>query len=129
MRLNTDCVRDILLTVEANCDFNNAMEYSQASANFELLNKYPPREVVYHIHQCEMSGLLHNVKYYDGGQNIWIQDLTPQGHEFIANIRDNSIWDGVKSVAKQVGSSSLSAIVQIAANTVSQIIKSQFKLN
>lgn len=58
-----------------------------------------------------------------------VQDLTPTGHKFIENIRQDTIWNNTKSIAAKVGSKSLDAIMQIASNVITELIKSQFGLS
>lgn len=128
LKLNTDCVRDILLSVEEECDFSHHMDYDRDLNNNIRLKQYTHEEIIYHIRQCEYSELIFKPNYYDGGKHIIISDLTPSGHQFLANIRDDNVWNGVKVVAKKVGSTSLNAITQIASNVITQIIKSQFNL-
>ena len=65
---------------------------------------------------------------FDGGESCIIGDLSPAGHEFLANIRKDTVWNGVKSVAGKVGATSLSALTQIAANVVTELVKAQFGL-
>jgi hypothetical protein len=127
LRLNPDCVRDILLSVEEICDYHNVFDYYENNTEFNLAN-YSHEEIIYHIKQCELSGLIMNVRYYDGATHISIGDLTPSGHQFLANIRKDTVWNGVKSVAEKVGSTSLSVLTQIAANVVTELIKAQFGL-
>ena len=126
MKLNPDCIRDILLIVEENSDFLHATEYKYGSQEFQRLNAYSKEEVAYHIMQCEKSELIYGVAFYGCGDSADIRDLTPKGHEFLANIRENRIWNGVKSISEKIGSASLDAITQIASNVVTELIKAQF---
>lgn len=128
MKLDPDCIRDILLAVE-DCDYG---EHLNIESLHKLLPQYTDEQLEY---TCLMLG--------DGGYlNITkvqlpmvllpsvksINSLTYQGHEFIANIRKESVWNGIKSVALKVGSTSLSSLVQISGNVVTELIKSQFGL-
>ena len=49
MKLNINCIRDILLTVENNCDFETPWEYQEDSSDSEFLSNYSHEEIVYHI--------------------------------------------------------------------------------
>lgn len=129
MKLNPDCIRDILLTVEDSSDFNHCTEYSQDDMKFERLVPYTHEEITYHIRQCELSHLIQGVRYFDNGETITILDLTPNGHQFISNIHSDTIWSNVKDISKKVGSKSLNSITQIATGVISEIIKSQLKLS
>ena len=128
MRLNPDCVRDILLEVEAQTDYSTALKYDRAESVPDRFRKYSHDELIYHISQCDKAGLIEVMTYSWGGDLVMISDLTPDGHEFLANTRKNEIWEGTKAIAGKVGSASLSALVQIASNVVTELIKAQFGL-
>lgn len=125
MRLNSDCIRDILFFVEEESDFNHCADYMKDNSN-KRLKKYQHEEIIYHIKQCELSNLILNVHYYDGAIHIAIGDLSPTGHKFIADVREDNIWSKVKSIAKKIGSTSLSALTEIASNVIAELIKDQF---
>lgn len=121
MKLNPDCIRDILLTVEANTSFATPMRYD-SNSKYDALDSYSSEEIFYHIKQCELSGFLTKVTWFLGG-GCFIYDLSPLGHEFLANIRSNTNWNKTKEISKKVGSTSLNVLSQIAANVISELIK------
>ena len=125
MKLNSDCIRDILFMVEETADFFKVAYYCKGNKH-KTIAKYSHEEILYHIKQCEMSGLFTDVMFSDDGDEVTIADLSPKGHEFIANIRQDNIWNGIKSIAQKVGSTSLSALIQISSNVIAEIIKAQF---
>lgn len=144
MRLNLDCVRSVLLCVEENsglrtrCVFvDSAMDAGIAASGLrtrepmdyqmDLLEEYDSDEILYHVRYCIEAELVAEAQ----GSSPYIRtivDLTPKGHDFLANIRDSKIWGGIKSVAAKVGSQSLDAVVQISSNVISELIKAQFGL-
>lgn len=128
MRLNPDCIRDILLTIEEISDFNSGWSYNTQKHCTSILNKYTYEEVLYHVSQSKRSGLIEGVKFYDGGSSFWVEDLSPSGHEFLANIRSDTLWDKVKNISSEVGSKSLNTMIQIASAVVTEIIKAQLRL-
>lgn len=124
MRLNPDCIRDILLTVEQECDGHSLIYISDGSdlSQKEFLCKYKIDEVLYHINQCNLSGFFTKcVLDLSGGYKII--DLSPKGHEFLADVRNNSSWRKVKSTAEKIGVGSLKALVQIASTSTANLIK------
>lgn len=133
MKLNPDCVRDILLSVESICTCNRIMNYnSDSEDNPKLLRKYSYEEVVYHIKQCEYYRLILDVKYDDNDYDkfsIFIKDLSSQGYLFLANIREDNIWNETKSIAENIGSLSLPTLAQIADNIITKRIEMQIKLS
>ena len=110
MKLNPDCIRDILITVEEHSDFSNQTEY-KAEQPFETLSQYSHEEIIYHIRQCENSDLIYGVNYYDGGCHTDILDLSPKGHEFLANMRNDSVW---KKVISKGAGASLPILIELA---------------
>lgn len=126
MRLDPDCIRDILLVVEDETTATHRTAYP--SEKFDALDKkYSPDVVLYHVIQCVEYGYFRDAEEL-GSMGIVIPDLSPAGHEFLANIRKDTVWNGVKGVAEKVGATSLTALTQIASNVISEIIKAQFGL-
>jgi hypothetical protein len=126
MRLNPDCIRDILLTVEENTGFTKFMNFN-SNSEYEKLSTYAKEEVLYHIRQCEESSLLTGAQWYLGG-DCMISDLSPYGHQFLADIRSETNWNKTKEISKNIGSFSLDSLKQIASTVISELIKSQLKL-
>lgn len=123
MKLNPDCIRDILLTVEEKSDGKNSVSLTCALS--PRLKSYTPEELYYHVKQSAEANLLSDMKVDIIG-TCRVRDLTPTGHEFIANIRKDSLWTRTKEKAKLIGSTSLNALVQIASNVVAELIKTNF---
>lgn len=143
MKLNIDCVRDIMLWVEAittptqlasyvNTDAVNSDDgflYINAddrpmpnAAQKKLLEKYSNETLVYHLHYCIEAKLLTEFDSPDGNI-IVIKDLTPLGHDFIGNIRHDPVFQKVKTVLNLLGVKSLEAATQASSLVVTEIIK------
>lgn len=126
MKLNPDCVRDVLLYVENNTDLRHFVTISPMQVPDEL-NEYSIDEVMYHIKQAELSALISVSSWYvDGG--CLIMYLLPEGHQFLANIREDTNWSKTKDIAKSVGSNSLDAIKQIATGVITALIQAKLNL-
>ena len=123
MKLNPDCVRDILMRIEEITDATTGFEYPDDCD--DLLKKYSDNELRYHICQCDMSGFFTSCKE-DMTGTIEIIDLHPKGHELIAKIRDNNNWGKVKKGLSVVRDYSLSALSAIAEGVTSAAISSYF---
>lgn len=111
MKLNPDIVRGILLTVEDKCDFNNTWTYERDNFESVYLAELTHDEIIYHISQCQKAGLVDFVEYYDMGDSAEIDDLSPAGHEFLANIRTESVW---KQVLSKAPGASLPILLEVA---------------
>lgn len=125
MKLDPDCIRDILLEIENTCSYHKIFSYP---CNSEFLDKYDEDVVMYHVRQCHLSGLLHKTSFYLGG-GCSVMDLTPEGHKFLADIRSDTNWNRTKDIAKSVGSMSLNAITDISAKVIAQLISKQMGLS
>lgn len=117
MKLNPDCIREILIAIEERSEYNKYVGFDEVIENVN----FPENEVLYHIQQCEMNGFIIGVMRYLGGGGM-IKDLSPKAHEFLANIRSESNWNKIKKKASEVGTFSLNALAQIAINYVSSKI-------
>lgn len=126
MKLNPDCVRDILLTVEDITDLNNWLDYPKEKEQCPLLSKYEESEVKYHMNQCYMQHLI-ICDPPDLSYSFIIKDLSPMGHSFIGDIRSDTVWKKVKQTGKDLGVYSLDALVTIASGVVTNLISGCFK--
>lgn len=123
MKLNPDCTRDLLLALEDKVSLNTRHDFHRDNCD-ELTDKYPSNVVLYHLNQCIESNLLKG-KHSSG--YIMIYDITPAGHTFLANIRNDNNWNKTKEIATKVGSFSLNALKDIAVGVVSAGITASLK--
>lgn len=130
MRLDMDCVRDVLLCVENNtglrkrCIFvddilntrfaaQGLQAKEQKDYQKELLELYDHDKLMYHVKYCIEAELISECE----GSNLHtrkIADLTVKGHELLANIRSDLNWTKIKDVGAKVGSFGLNNVAEIA---------------
>lgn len=111
MRLNHDCLRDILLYIEENTsDKVNTISIKKLISD---LPEYDKDTIFYHIRQIGNAGLVDHVGYGEG-LPIDTTCLSWQGHEYVDNIRDNKIWSKIKSSTKGFASISMPLLVKYA---------------
>jgi len=120
MQLDPDCLRDILFLVEKKSSFGGILSYSDFM-NSDLVNKYDTGKIFYHIKQAAMSNLITKVTWTKD-TDFFFSDLTPEGHKFINDIRNEQNWKKTKSVAKSIGSFSIDALKSIASEVVTTAI-------
>lgn len=129
MRLNPDCIRDILFSIEDMSSYGSFISSSQL-ANTDSLKKYTEDELLYHLRQLDWNGYIvtpSKNKTLDG--IFFVTDLSPIGHEFISNIRKDTNWNKVKKISKDVGSETLSSIKTIAENVITTAINASMGLH
>lgn len=112
MKLNPDCIRDILLTVEDNSEFGSIIQYN-TSENFPRLTKYSENEFLYHVNQCKANSYFLSCNISAHGDSVLIGNLSPKAHEFLANIRNDKDYNAIKDWALKIGTFTLSAIEQL----------------
>lgn len=101
MRFNSDCVRDILLTIENNTPgINSSVVITRENyIKYELLAKYDYDEIAYHLQQCNLNEYFQQF-FVNLDNEFTIIDLTPIAHELLDNVRDNTTWGKVKRAIK-----------------------------
>lgn len=129
MKLNVNCIRDVLLELEK-------LPFQQSCKMSELITalpKYDADDITYtcfKLAEADYITIQTISSINSAGPSIrCINDITYSGHQFIANIRSDSVWNNVKEVSKKVGSNSIGAISQIAHSVVTEIIKAQLGLS
>ena len=124
MKLNPDCVRDILFAVEELSGPDSLITSEQLADTKFLKSKYSEDEILYHIRHLDWSGYIKTPKSNRTIDGIYfINDLSPIGHEFISSIRKDNNWNKVKSISKEVGSETLSSLKSIAEGVIASAIK------
>ena len=133
MRIDFDCVREILLLIESLSSYNVAAEIQYPEElldcncfddDFDILDdeefeiasifkNYTPDTVFYHIDYCYEAGLV-TEPILSGLYSVEIKDLTAAGHELLANIREPDNWSAVKSGLSAIRNYSLDAINAIS---------------
>jgi hypothetical protein len=124
MKLNPDCIRDLLLDVEAKSTFDNVVIYNEENEE-PLFDKYGVDTVFYHIRQADYAGFFIGEVSYTFDLSAIIIDLSPEAHEFLANIRQDTNWNKTKSIASKVGSFSLNVLKDISVEVISKVISDQ----
>lgn len=140
MKLNPDCIRDIMLFCEKNtyietCEVGNVLgaSYHVLSAGsmckIPPLNSYDAGALIYHIIQLIESGYLASDFSFDPIMNFKHADtpkiyyVTPKGHEFIASIGEKKNWAKTKNILKSVGTVSLTVIETISKGVATAVIE------
>ena len=124
MKLNPDCIRDLLIVIEENTDLQTSIDFDFRSPCEGRLSHYSPNQLAYHLKQCDLHGYLNECRDY-GGDEFTVSYLSPAGHKFLADVRSDSVWSHTKSIAGKVGAWSLDTISSIASSVISELIKTQ----
>ena len=135
MKLNYDCVRSVLLTVEKSKTIDEELNINPVTVEtiFEQLPKYEDNEIFpkYTIDRYEQklkeAGYINAALHFAAGHFIdgAVSSITYSGHEYLDNIREPEVWRKVKTMLKNAGATTLPLISQAAQ----MLIGSQLTVN
>ena len=106
MKLNYDLIREILFKIEEISD--GCTNYVSQSFVEECFPDYQNNDVFNHLKNLRQSKLIEPMDI------ACIIDLTPQGHEYLNNIRTDTAWNQVKAKIQPLGSVALSVVAEVA---------------
>ena len=119
MKLDLNCVRDILFLCEKSLGLNDDLSWKclRLSDFDKQITKYSKETIAYTL------VLLHEADYIncnviesdDRLINIYVNRLTYVGHEFIETIRPDSVWEKIISSITAIGSASLPVIQSLGS--------------
>lgn len=125
MKLNPDCVRDILLYLEENLQLSSDLEYLPVDMHsIASALPYSLPEVVNTLTLLEEADFLCAVKDCAYNKVVIFEALrlTYTGHQFLESVRPKTTWEKISDVCSKAGLFSLDFIkevaVQIAANAI-----------
>ena len=129
MKLNYDCVRSVLLTVEKSKTIDEELNINPLAVEtiFEQLPKYEDSEILYTIEKLKEAGYINAALHFAAGHFIdgAVSSITYSGHEYLDNIREPEVWRKVKTMLKNAGAITLPLISQAAQ----MLIGSQLTVN
>lgn len=125
MKLNVDCVRDVLLEFET-LPIGNYSEYSFPIS----IEKYGVENVFYTLLKLSEAEYINAefIRTMDGrAHTVNLYDMSFSGHQFLETIRDSNIWAKTKRIVGNVGSSGFGLISQVAASILSDLANAYLK--
>ena len=130
MKLNYDCVRDVLLKLEEIL----TCEYSDGTISIESINidnlyqalsdDYSVEDIFYSAYNLEQAGFLDANFLFGDGRIVdgVIFNITYSGHQFLQQIRPKTVWDKSKSVFKNIGTISVDIIKSVTSTILTDTI-------
>lgn len=131
MKLNPDCIRDLMLTLEEITCINVGSRYTFRGVNCEslahkFLNAYEESEIAYTPIQLSESGYIempfkcdNKIRVVEMGNILYV---TPKGHELISNMKAEGNWDKIKKILAPMGGVSLAVIEAISSGITGALI-------
>lgn len=131
MKLNHDCIRSILLTLEDNLSYDDSLMVQEISldhlCSYPLMKAYSRIDVFYSAEKLSEAGFIDfNPRYADDTMfEAYFEGITYIGHQYLDSIRQNDVWKKVKSALTSSGGSLAFSVIQSLGTAA---IMSQFGL-
>lgn len=127
MKLDIDCIRDVLIEFESFSYGNFSPTHLKNS-----VAKHGQEQVIYTLAKLIEAGFMVGDFYRDVNGFIHLEyvcDITFDGHEFLANIKPESTWEKLSKGFVQGGSASVKAAGSVALELGTELIKKAIGLN
>ena len=124
MKLNMDCIRDVLIVLEENLDLSDNLGFESLNfeelVTFENLSKYSRKEIYYSIYNLREIGFI-DATTKDADDGVYycsIENITYDGHEFLRSIISDSVWEKVKQALKKSEAYTIPLIMEAAKRII-----------
>lgn len=119
MKLDQDCVRDLLLKMEEHLTMNEQEHLSDFHQQY-LSDTYTFEQVLYTAARLYEARFIkgHPIEFDAGLYDIVLETITYEGHQMLDNIRDPEVWQDTKNVTAKVAGASLSVLTEVAKTMV-----------
>lgn len=130
MKLDIDCVREVLLYLEnmetyvTDDDGDITLQGSYLGQICQAIPNYPKEQIFYTLKTLEDGGFLNmTTKWASNSVHFChVSSLTYDGHELLESVRDEKHWSAIKTGLAAVRNYSLSAVASIAEGVTSAAI-------
>lgn len=133
MKINIDCMREVLLFLEKNLtatliDNDTAIEFNCISA-LDISKGMPhfKQEDVWYslkmLAECDYIDI-NGIQGKDYFSMLNVESMTYAGHKFLESIRPQSVWNKTKSIISKVGSHTLGFVEDTAQKIAIEYAKS-----
>lgn len=125
MKLNPDCMRDILFYLEEHLSISEELEFEEISM-YDLAQHldYPIQEIANTLVILDEAGYIISVRNDNDDRiaDLDVYRITYDGYQFIETIRPEPVWEKVKSTGKHIGSFSIDVITRVATTVLTSMI-------
>lgn len=128
MKINYDCMRDILIFLEDNLLYDdelspNLISLENLKSTQEL--NYSLQDIAYSSLMLNEAGLInaHISNADDRIIDIYYLSLTYEGHQYLDKIRSDKVWTKTKGTLSKIGATSIDIITKVASNIIVEMAK------
>ena len=133
MKINLDCIRDILIYIEEHltvplhdnltaieCNSLDVLNLSKDLPNYKRDDIWYSVKMLTECNYIDTRGISTQTYF----SMMYIDSMTYAGHKFLESIRPQSVWDKTKSIISKVGSHTLEFIEDTAQKIAIEYAKS-----
>ena len=125
MRINIDCLRNVLMYCINNLDYiENGNIWKTEPVDLQEiykakdLHEYPKKDIMYSILKLKEAGYiitaLEQPKIETYINDCLIIDVTMKGHQFAETIKESTVWEKTKTIVSKIGNHTLGFIEAVA---------------
>jgi len=118
MKLDYDCVRNLMLTIES-LGYRECINIDNLT-QYPLLKDYAQEQIYYTLERIVEAGFVPNKYLFEATDGIGgaIYELTWQGHQYLDTIRDDGIWRKVKDKVQPLKSVPFQELLRLALHAM-----------
>lgn len=103
MKINYDCIRDVLFALEDNIELDEYLEPNEIAFSdlCSWLPDYSEQDIAYTLIMLEEANYIHTVQGNINSLGITVTGITFEGHKYLDTVRDSAIWEETKKTFKE----------------------------
>lgn len=127
MELNYECLRKTLMFLEKNLKLSDDLDFKPLGIHeivdySELKKDFDQKDIAYCVHMLADSGMISVLSDNSWVRELRVQTITYKGHEFLQQIKNDTVWKRVTDKLKPIGVFTINFISQVAVNVITEII-------
>lgn len=139
VEINYECIKDLLKYLQEYLGYDPEtharirIDWKTIIKNEELLEIYDNTDIIrYNLEMMYELGYIKLSKYHklpSGRVDIFIiEDITPNGYQFLDFTQNNTVWNKIKTTLKVYGGEGYKFLSSVGIQVVSAVIKQQMGL-
>ncbi len=124
MRLNYDCIRDVLLSLEDMLVLNEDLEpnFIIISDLRDKLPDYNTEDIAYSLIMLDEANYIHaNIQSADNCiLDIFVTGITFEGHKYLDTVRTSAVWEETKKTFKEKAIEMTIETIMLVAKSIIQ---------
>lgn len=119
MKLNKDCVREVLIYLEEHLGYDDRLDASSIK-----IEPYTYEEILYTISLLSEAGYIKTIpiRNLSAATSYFVVSILMPGHDLLDNIRDDNVWRKTKKIASKFASASLNVLSSVATSVLSSML-------